>query len=90
MNDQIRDSLADPAAAIATYPTDMINKPSHYMLMPEKQVEVIHVIKAALTPEEYQGYCKGNMIKYLLRKKIDAYEDVGKAGKYSKFYRGEE
>jgi len=30
-------------------------------------IEVIDVIKAKLTPEQYQGYVLGNLIKYSLR-----------------------
>jgi len=45
--------------------TDEINHPSHYMLFPD--MEAIDVIKAALTPEEFAGYCKGNALKYRLR-----------------------
>ena len=45
--------------------TDEINSPSHYMLFPD--MEAIDVIKAALTPEEFAGYCKGNALKYRLR-----------------------
>ncbi len=44
---------------------DEINNPSHYMLFPD--MEAIDVIKAALTPEEFAGYCKGNALKYRLR-----------------------
>ena len=45
--------------------TDEINSPSHYMLFPD--MEAIDVIRAALTPEEFAGYCKGNALKYRLR-----------------------
>ncbi len=44
---------------------DEINNPSHYKLFPD--MEAIDVIKAALTPEEFAGYCKGNSLKYRLR-----------------------
>jgi hypothetical protein len=30
-------------------------------------IETIEVIKAKLTPNEYQGYLKGNLLKYLCR-----------------------
>jgi len=45
--------------------TDEINSPSHYMLFPDMQA--IDVIEAALTPEEFAGYLKGNALKYRLR-----------------------
>ena len=41
--------------------TDMVNSPSHYQL---DGFEAIDIIKAALTPEEYRGYLKGNALKY--------------------------
>lgn len=44
---------------------DEVNNPSHYDLFPGQQA--IDVIKAALTPEEFRGYCKGNALKYRLR-----------------------
>lgn len=44
---------------------DEVNNPRHYDLFPGQQA--IDVIKAALTPEEFRGYCKGNALKYRLR-----------------------
>ena len=46
---------------------DPVLNPSHYDLIPEKNVQVIDVIRATLTEEEFTGYCKGNRIKYSLR-----------------------
>lgn len=39
-------------------------KPSHYNV---GGIETIDFIRAKLTKEEYKGYCKGNVIKYLSR-----------------------
>ena len=39
---------------------------SHYN---QGQVECIEAIKAALTPEEFRGFCKGNIIKYIWRER---------------------
>lgn len=44
---------------------DMVNHPKHYRL--NNGLESIDVIKAALTPEEYRGWCKGNALKYQFR-----------------------
>lgn len=44
---------------------DQIN-PSHYK---QGDVECIDAIKAALTPDEFRGYCKGNIIKYTWRER---------------------
>ena len=61
---------------------DVVNSPSHYKLFPEQ--EVIDVIKSVLTEEEFNGYCKGNILKYRLRAgdKGDATQDIAKADKY--------
>jgi hypothetical protein len=63
---------------------DMVNKPSHYQLFPER--EVIGLIRHELTEAEYRGYLKGNILKYRLRagKKFDLAEDVNKAMWYEK------
>ena len=44
--------------------TDDVNSPSHYTV---GGFEAIDVIRAKLTPEEYRGYLKGAMLKYLMR-----------------------
>ena len=46
---------------------DAVLNPRHYALIPEKGVQVIDVIRATLSQEEFKGYCKGNIIKYTLR-----------------------
>ena len=44
---------------------DMVNHSPHYML--GNGLESIDVIEAALTPEEFIGWCKGNALKYQFR-----------------------
>jgi hypothetical protein len=53
---------------------------THYKDM---AVEPWIVMQAVLTPEEFRGYLKGNVIKYSMRqgKKADS-DDVGKALHY--------
>lgn len=46
---------------------DNINRPEHYT---HGYIECIDAIKAALTPEEFRGYCKGNIIKYVWRERL--------------------
>ena len=46
--------------------TDPVNQPPHYR---QGGVECIDAIAAALTPEEFAGYCKGNILKYVWREK---------------------
>jgi hypothetical protein len=35
----------------------------------EGDIECIDAIRAALTPEEFRGFCKGNIIKYTWRER---------------------
>lgn len=44
--------------------SDLINQPEHYR---QGEIECIDAIQAALTPEEFRGYCKGNVLKYTWR-----------------------
>jgi hypothetical protein len=43
---------------------DSVNHPPHYT---QGGIECIDAIRAALTPEEFRGYIKGNVIKYIWR-----------------------
>jgi hypothetical protein len=45
---------------------DMVNSPEHYT---QGGIETIDGIEAALTPEEFRGYCKGNALKYIWRER---------------------
>jgi hypothetical protein len=43
---------------------DLVNQPPHYTV---GGIETIAYIKAKLTPEEFRGYLKGNVLKYASR-----------------------
>jgi hypothetical protein len=43
---------------------DQVNHPPHYT---DGGIECIEAIEAQLTTEEYQGYLRGNCVKYLWR-----------------------
>ena len=60
---------------------DPVNNPAHYTV---GGIETIDYIKAKLTPEEFVGYPKGNVIKYTSRagKKQDTIQDLEKAQWY--------
>ena len=45
---------------------DVVNHPSHYT---DGGIECIDAIEAALTAEEFRGYCKGNNLKYTWRER---------------------
>jgi hypothetical protein len=46
--------------------TDLVNFPPHYR---QGEIECIDAIRAALTEEEFRGYCKGNALKYIWRER---------------------
>ena len=59
---------------------DMVNSPPHYN---SAGIECIDAIQAALTPEEFRGYCKGNNLKYTWRERYkNGTEDLNKAAWY--------
>lgn len=59
---------------------DNVNHPKHYL---KGGLECIQVIKAQLTPEQYEGYLYGNVIKYMWRwKEKNGLEDLRKANHY--------
>lgn len=60
---------------------DNVKHPSHYT---DGGIETIDYIRAKLTHEEFIGYCKGNVLKYMSRagKKGDKVEDLKKASWY--------
>ena len=46
--------------------SDQVDQPEHYR---QGEIECIDAIQAALTPEEFRGYCKGNVLKYVWRER---------------------
>lgn len=61
---------------------DMVNHPPHYTA---SGIECIEAIEAALTPEEFRGFCKGNALKYSWHEKHKGgNEDLKKAQWYLK------
>lgn len=79
-----RDGLRNPPSLYAKYPDlretdldlvgmwegeetpDNVNHPEHYTT---GAIECIDAIRAALTVEEFRGYCKGNTLKYVWRER---------------------
>ena len=61
--------------------TDTIFNPKHYM---QGSHECIDEIKAMLSPEEFRGFLKGNVIKYRYRANLkNGKEDLAKADNYA-------
>lgn len=61
---------------------ELVNHPKHYG--GDTEYECIKVLKAWLSPEEYNGFLKGNAIKYLCRvgKKDGEIQELKKASWY--------
>ena len=78
--DHEQDNWTTQVIATGATKPDMVNQPPHYTA---GGVECIDAIRAALTPEEFRGFCKGNAIKYVWREKLKGgNEDLKKAGWY--------
>lgn len=60
---------------------DLVNQPPHYN---QGGVECIEAIKASMSAEEFQGYLKGNAMKYLWRyRHKNGVQDLQKANWYN-------
>ena len=59
---------------------DMVNSPPHYT---KGGIETIDYIQAKLSPEEYRGYLRGNLLKYASRLGEKDSDDAGKAAWYA-------
>lgn len=60
--------------------TDNVNRPGHYTF---GAIEVIDYIRDKMTPEMFQGFCMGNVLKYVSRHKHkNGVEDLKKANVY--------
>jgi len=58
----------------------MVNHPSHYT---SGKIEVIEIMEDQMTDEEYRGYVKGQVIKYITRERHkNGLEDLKKAAWY--------
>lgn len=82
------DAFKDIAVHCGAYGTntkpkpDNVNHPKHYETYIDG-LETIDIIYAALGPERFEGYCRGNVIKYLLRaEQKNGVEDLEKAAVY--------
>lgn len=68
---------------------DVITRPHHYT--EHGGIEVIDILKAVLTPEEFRGYLKGNILKYTAReRKKGGDKDMKKAAWYARFLTGDD
>lgn len=59
---------------------DVVNHPVHYNT---GKIEVISIIEDQLTADEFRGYIKGNILKYITRERHkNGLEDLKKARWY--------
>jgi hypothetical protein len=66
---------------------DQVNQPPHYR---QGEIECIEAIKASMSPVEFQGYLKGNVMKYTWRfRHKNGLQDLEKADWYLKRLRDE-
>ena len=63
----ILEAITKPAAE-----SDAVNSPEHYNML---DIEAINLIEMSMTKDEFLGYLKGNVLKYIIR-----YKHKGKAG----------
>lgn len=71
----------EQAGKMAYGGVDVVNNPPHYT---KAGIQCIDAIKAALSPEEFRGFCKGNIIKYTWREKHkNGDEDISKCSWYA-------
>lgn len=57
--------------------------PDHYALM--DGYDALDVMRASMTPERFEGFLQGNVLKYAMRlgRKGDAAEDAAKLADYA-------
>lgn len=70
-------------------PEDKVLSPAHYTA---GGIETIDYLRAKLTPDEFRGFCKGSIIKYLSRASLKGSEDEDyrKASFYSRMLAGDD
>ena len=73
-------SLTDLGLQVQQADHDSVNHPSHYT---QGSIETIDYMESCLTPEEFCGGCKMNVLKYVSREKHkNGLEDLKKARWY--------
>ncbi len=78
--EKIKDVISPSTAASKAATDDKVNHPNHYTF---GSIEVIDYIRDKMTPDEFQGYCMGNILKYVSRHKHkNGVEDLKKAQVY--------
>lgn len=81
-NEVFRDAMDEISTNTKRVNHDSVRSPTHYN---QYGIECIDAIEASMSPVEFQGYCKGNSLKYLwrYRYKKNPEEDLEKSEWYS-------
>ncbi len=66
IHEELQFDPPEPASPQPPPEPDAVNSPPHYT---QGGIECIDALQAALTPEEYRGALKANVIKYLWRER---------------------
>ncbi len=62
---------------------DLVNHPPHYQSKDGSGIECIDAIRASMSLSEFQGYLRGNIMKYIFRTEDkNGLEDLKKAEWY--------
>lgn len=70
----------EPSKAIDEQKHKEVHHPNHYT---SGDIECIDAIRASMTKEEFEGYCKGNFMKYVWRyRNKNGPQDLEKAKVY--------
>jgi len=90
MSDGATEMMLDAKAEIMEQierANDVVHSPNHYKIA--EGIEVIDIIEKALTPEQFEGYLLGNILKYRLRAgdKGDLEQDIDKSNQYRHWLR---
>lgn len=73
MSGELNEAIEDPRCDIGPDPTN----PNYYK---QASIELIDFMEETSSPEEFQGYCKNNVLKYVVRyKNKNGVEDLNKA-----------
>ncbi|QDX34170.1 DUF3310 domain-containing protein [Oxalobacter formigenes] len=74
-------ALEESKIGITEQSFDPVNQPSHYKT---GGIEMIDILQAKLSPEEFKGFLKGNVLKYTIRAEHkNGIEDYEKASVYA-------
>lgn len=71
----------DKSVTVNFNPNDQVNHPNHYT---SGGIECIDAIRASMSPDEFRGLLKGNVIKYVWRYRLKGkpVQDLEKAAWY--------